>query len=116
MTTPPGSAFVEIASVATTVSVRLLVMVRCVGVVESVTVTTTVLAPEAVGDPDMAPVEASSVKPAGRPVADQVYGLVPPFAASVAEYAEPTTPPDREVVVMDSAGAIVSERLAVAFK
>ena len=93
-----------------------MVAVRRVGEVESVTVMTTVATAGAVGDPEMAPVEASNFSPAGRPVADQVYGLVPPFAANVAEYAEPTMPPDSEVVVMDSGGVIVSERLAVAFK
>ena len=39
----------------------------------------------AVGVPVMAPVDALSVNPAGKPLAiDQVYGAVPPVAARVA--------------------------------
>ena len=36
-----------------------------------------------VGVPETVPVEALIVRPAGRPVADQVYGAVPPVADSV---------------------------------
>ncbi len=50
--------------------------------VESFTVTFAVLVPEAVGVPLMTPVEALIVSPAGRPVADQVYGVVPPVAVT----------------------------------
>jgi hypothetical protein len=39
---------------------------------ESLTVTMTVDVPEAVGDPEIAPLEALSVSPAGNPVWDQV--------------------------------------------
>ena len=67
-TLPFVSVDVEIASEATTLSVRLLVAVRWVGAVESVTVTDSVLLPAAVGVPVMAPVDAFTLKPAGRPV------------------------------------------------
>ncbi len=63
---------------------RFLVAVRCAGAVESVTVIDTVLVPAVVGVPLIAPVDASMVNPAGRPVADQVYGVVPPLALTVA--------------------------------
>jgi hypothetical protein len=54
------------------------------GVLESVTAIDGVLVPEAVGVPEMVP-EELIVRPAGRPVADQVYGVVPPPAAIFAE-------------------------------
>jgi hypothetical protein len=57
---------------------------RWLGVLESVTVIEGVLVPAAVGVPEMAP-EELMLRPAGRPVADQVYGAVPPPAAMVAE-------------------------------
>ena len=51
---------------------------------ESVTVIEGVLVPVAVGVPEIAPVELM-LRPAGSPVADQVYGAVPPPAAMAAE-------------------------------
>ena len=57
--------------------------------VESVAVIVTVLVPRVVAVPVIAPVDAWSVRPAGRPVANQVYGVVPPVAASVALYDVP---------------------------
>ena len=64
----------------------------------------------------MTPVEALRLNPAGRPVAAQVYGVLPPVAASVRLYATPTTPSGREAVVMASCGVVVNERLAVAVR
>jgi hypothetical protein len=57
---------------------------RWLGVLESVTVIEGVLAPVAVGVPEIAP-EELMLRPAGSPVADQVYGAVPPPAAMAAE-------------------------------
>jgi hypothetical protein len=102
------------ASCATTESVRFAVFVTGAGAVESLSVTTTVLVPAAVGAPLIAPVDVFSVKPAGRPVADHVYGAFPPDPASVAAYAVLTAPPGSEVVVMASTGAITSARVLVA--
>ena len=51
---------------------------------ESVTVIEGVLVPAAVGVPEIAPVELM-LRPAGSPVAVQVYGAVPPPAAMAAE-------------------------------
>jgi hypothetical protein len=58
--------------------------VRWVGLVESVTVIEGVLVPAAVGVPEIAP-EELMLRPAGNPVADQVYGAVPPPATMAAE-------------------------------
>jgi hypothetical protein len=57
---------------------------RWLGVLESVTVIEGVLVPAAVGVPDIAP-EELMLRPAGSPVAVQVYGAVPPPAAMAAE-------------------------------
>jgi hypothetical protein len=43
-----------------------------------------VLVPAAVGVPEIAP-EELMLRPAGNPVADQVYGAVPPPATMAAE-------------------------------
>jgi hypothetical protein len=56
-----------------------LVAVTCA---ESVACTVTEKLPEAVGVPEMTPAELIE-RPLGRPEADQVYGGVPPVAASV---------------------------------
>jgi hypothetical protein len=63
---------------------EVVVALRWVGVLESVTVMLGVLMPVAVGVPEMVP-EELIVRPAGSPVADQVYGNVPPLAVIVAE-------------------------------
>lgn len=64
----------------------------------------------------MTPVAAFSDKPVGRVplVKLQVYGVVPPVAASVVLYATLICPLGRELVVIANvAGAIVSVRLTV---
>jgi hypothetical protein len=68
----------------------------------SVTVAATVATVTAVGVPDMAP-DGLPDKPAGKPLSDQVYGMTPPVALKPAEYATPTAPAGRLVVVMVSA-------------
>ena len=57
------------------------------GLAESVARTVKLKVPLAVGVPVMAPVAAFKLSPAGSEplVIDQVYGAVPPLAASVAE-------------------------------
>lgn len=64
--------------------------------------------PGAVGVPEIVPVE-DRLNPGGNvPLATaHVYGVVPPVAAKLAEYAVPTVPPGSEVVVIDTAGLIV---------
>jgi hypothetical protein len=86
---------------AATVRVNDFVAVCAVGVVESVTLAVNENEPEADGVPEIVPV-AANVKPAGKaPEATlQLYGVVPPLAASVVEYAVPTCPARIEVVVI----------------
>jgi len=76
-----------------------------------VTVSVTVKVPAAVGVPEIAPVVALIAKPAGRPVADHVYGVVPPLAVGVAgTYATPTSPFGRaDGQTTLSVGLIVTE-------
>ena len=64
----------------------------------------TVLTPVAVGVPLICPLAALMVKPAGRPVADHVYGVVPPLALMVALYATPTVPSVRDAAVVMLSG------------
>ena len=80
-----GSDVVVIVSPAPTLIDRFAVFVSAVGLLESVTVTVKLEVPTAVGLPVMAPVVSFSVSPAGRvPVVTvQLYGDVPPLAASV---------------------------------
>ena len=53
-----------------------------VGLVESVTVTVIEEVPSASGLPLIVP-DVDMERPGGNPVADQVYGVVPPLAATV---------------------------------
>ena len=116
-TTPDGSEDVVMVSCPTIVSEKLLLAVRWFGLVESVTVIFTVLVAAEFVVPLMAPLDGSILRPAGNPVADHVYGVVPPVAATVALYAVPATPPGSgEVVVIDTvpAARMDSEKDAVA--
>ena len=82
---PPGKEVVLTDGPAPIVIERVDVeTLRWLGVLESVTVIEGVLVPAAVGVPEMAPDELIE-SPAGSPVADQVYGAVPPPALIVAE-------------------------------
>jgi hypothetical protein len=67
--------------------------------------------PTIVGGPVIAPVDAFNDNPAGKVpvITAHVYGVVPPAATRVAEYAALTTPTGSDVVVIDSAGLIVIE-------
>jgi len=85
------------------VSVRVLVAVCGVGAVASATwnVSERFVA-VTVGIPLIIPVVVLNVNPLGSvpPVRDQVYGLTPPTAASVALYATPCVPIGSDLVVM----------------
>ena len=95
--------------------VRVLDPFRCVGLVESVAVAFTVAAPADVGVPLMTPA-ALIVRPAGRAVAVQVYGAVPPLAARVALYDVPTTPRDNADVVTVTGLRTTREKVLVAVR
>jgi hypothetical protein len=71
---------------AATAILNVCVAVCAVGVVESVTFTVKPKAPEAVGVPEIMPVEAFKLRPGGKEeeVIDHVYGVVPPVAARLA--------------------------------
>ena len=95
------------------------VAVCAVGVVESVTFTVKLNDPDAVGVPEIVPLEAFNVSPPGSApeLMLQLYGVVPPLAASVVEYAVPLCPPGTELVVICTgvtAAAIVIEKDFVA--
>ena len=70
-----------------------------------------------VGLPEMSPVVAFNVNPAGNllPVAsDHLYGAVPPVAVSDWEYFTLTVPPGRVAVVTVSGGGGMTVNAAVA--
>jgi hypothetical protein len=69
----------------------------------SVTCTVNDAVPEAVGVPEITPVDAARLNPAGNVPALrlQLYGVVPPLACSVVEYAVPAVPPGSDAVVID---------------
>ena len=64
--TPAGRDAVVTDKAGLTTMLRFAVAVLAVGVSESVTVTVKFTVPEAVGVPEMAPVAALSVRPAGK--------------------------------------------------
>jgi hypothetical protein len=86
----------------------------------SVTCTVNDTVPAVVGVPEIAPVDATKLSPAGKvpELIDQVYGVVPPLACSAAEYPVPTVPPDNDAVVTvggcAAAAATVMLRFALA--
>jgi hypothetical protein len=93
-----------LGAAAVTVRFSVTVAVCGVGAVESVTTMTMEAVPETVpaGVPVIAPVDVLRERPAGRPVALNEYGTVPPVAVRLALYAAPTVAPAREEVVMTS--------------
>jgi hypothetical protein len=85
----------------------------------SVTCTVNDTVPAAVGVPEISPVDAARLNPAGNVPALtlQLYGVVPPLACSVVEYAMPAVPPFSDVVVTDGDCAVAATsivRFAVA--
>jgi hypothetical protein len=90
----------------------------CAGALESATRTVNETVPAAVGVPVIWPA-ALRFNPAGNDPADkdQLYGVVPPLAARVAEYPLFTCPPGSDEVVMLTGGTTAATamlRLAVA--
>ena len=73
--------------------------------------------PAVVGVPEIPPVDATRLNPAGSVPALtlQLYGVVPPLACSVVEYAVPAVPPGRDVVVTNGGCAIVATTILNAF-
>src|ERR1035441_483731 len=117
-TWPLGRDVVVIVNVAgAMVSVRFTVAV-CAEDPESVTLNVSgVAVTGVVGVPPISPVEALSAKPAGKvpAVSCHVKAPVPPVAARLWEYATPTWPLGRDVVVIvNVAGAMVRFKFTVA--
>ena len=85
-TVPPGSEDVLIVGgwAAATTMLRLFVAVLLFA---SFTCTVNEAVPDVVGVPEITPVEAARLNPAGKDPdeIDQVYGVFPPVAASVVE-------------------------------
>ena len=77
---------------------------------KSTAVTAMLYVPAALGVPESAPLAAFIVTPAGRPLADQVSGLVP-FAVVIAGELYPTvcSPFGSDAVVMVGVALIVTE-------
>lgn len=67
---------------------------------ESVTRIVTLASPAVVGIPDSAPLLLFTLMPPGSPVADHVYGAVPPLTFSVSLYAVPAVAFGSEDVVI----------------
>jgi hypothetical protein len=86
----------------------------------SVTVTVKFVVPVAVAVPEIKPVVGDMLSPAGRlpAVMDQLYGVVPPPAATAFEYAVPCVPEGKLDVVMvkavDVGGTAAIDRVTVA--
>jgi hypothetical protein len=72
-----------------------------VGAVESVTLAVKLNVPAVVGVPEITPVDAARLNPAGSVPALtlQLYGVVPPLACNVVVYAVPTVLPGSAAVV-----------------
>jgi hypothetical protein len=78
----------------------------------SVTRTVKLAVPAVVGVPEMIPVLAARLKPAGKVpvVIDHVNGVVPPLTPNVWLYPAPTVAPGKVVVVMTKPKLIVSDK------
>jgi hypothetical protein len=83
----------------------------------SVTCTVKETVPVVVGVPEMTPVDATRLNPAGNVPALtlQVYGVVPPLACSAVEYAVPAVPPGSDVVVTVGACGAAATAMLSAF-
>jgi hypothetical protein len=90
---------------ATTIEVAAELV--CAGEPLSVTVAVKLYVPLVEGVPEMMPVVAARVSPAGRlpEVIDQVYAGVPPVAVMVLEYAVFTVPETRVALIVRVGGA-----------
>jgi hypothetical protein len=88
----------------------------CMGLDESVTLKVRLAVPTAVGVPEMVPVAAARLRPAGSVplVRDQVYGVVPPVALSELLNDRFAMPPAKLVVLIASGTAAVIERARTA--
>ena len=105
-----GSLVVVIVNASSTTTLTVFATVRADA---SVNVTTTDNDPAVVGVPLISPLVESRLSPAGRPVADHVYGVVPPLPAKVTPKDEPTTAVGRLDVTITGAATIDKIRVLV---
>ena len=119
-TVAPGSeVVVTVGGCAATVIFNTFVPVLFAA---SVTCAVNDIVPAAIGVPEITPVDATRLNPAGSVPALtlQLYGVVPPLACSVVEYVVPTVAPGSDVVVTvgdcgAAATAILNTLVAVLF-
>jgi hypothetical protein len=103
-TVPEGNELVVICSglpAATMLKPMDCVALCAISVLESVTWKVTLETPAPVGVPEIVPV-VERVRPAGKEpeLTLQLYGVTPPVADNVAEYAVPTCPEGTEVLLI----------------
>jgi hypothetical protein len=100
-TVPPGSDVVATVGGCAAAATAILNVFVPVLFAASVTCTVNDTVPAVVGVPEIAPVDATRLSPVGNipAVTLHLYGVVPPLACSVVEYAVPTAPPGSDVVV-----------------
>jgi hypothetical protein len=102
---PLGSELVVMVTgvtAAATVILNDCAAVCGVGAVESITLTVKLNVPAVVGVPEITPVDAAKLNPAGSipALTLQLYGVVPPLACNVVVYAVPTVPPGSDAAVV----------------
>ena len=99
---PPGNDVVVIVGGCGAAAIAILSAFVAELFAASVTFTVNDEVPAVVGVPEIAPVDAVKLKPAGNVPALtlQVYGAVPLLACNVVEYAVPVVPPGNDVVVI----------------
>ena len=98
---PPGSdVVVTVGGGATTAMLKAFVPVLFAA---SFTCTVNDTVPAVVGVPEITPVDAARLNPAGNVPALtlQLYGVVPPLACTAIEYVVPVVPPGSDVVVTE---------------
>ena len=114
---PPGSDVVVTVGGCTIVATTILN--ACVPILFAASFSCTVndAVPAVVGVPVICPVELFSERPAGKKpkVTDHVYGVVPPLASRVVEYAVPVVPPGSDVVVTVGGCAAAATAILNAF-
>jgi hypothetical protein len=93
-TVPPDKLDVEIERACVAAAIAILSDAVAVLPAASATFTVKVEVPDVVGVPEIAPDEAFKLSPAGSdPLLKlQEYGVVPPLACNIAEYAVPVVP------------------------
>ena len=114
---PPGRLVVVIVGGCGAAATAMLSAFVPVLFAASVTCTVNDVVPAVVGVPEITPVAATRPNPAGSvpPVTVQLYGVVPPLACSVAEYAVPAVPPGKDVVVTVGGCAAAATAMLSAF-